>query len=64
MDERIGDWARLSRLVFVRTLTYTPSREIKRSDLRAWLSTGTRLDTIADVRLPNRTQEGHQRPRY
>ncbi|TYK52426.1 propionyl-CoA synthetase [Actinomadura decatromicini] len=52
VDERIGEWARLHRLLLVRTLTYTTSKKIKRSDLRAWLSTGTGLDIIADIHLP------------
>ncbi|WP_432195497.1 AMP-binding protein [Streptomyces sp. bgisy027] len=51
VDERIGAWAQLTRLVFVRALTYTPSKKIKRSDPRAWLSTGTGLDVLADIRL-------------
>ncbi|MFD8143760.1 hypothetical protein [Streptomyces sp. NPDC059708] len=42
-------WARLTRVVFVRALTYTPSKKIKRSDARAWLSTGTGLEVLADI---------------
>ncbi|MFD8141484.1 hypothetical protein [Streptomyces sp. NPDC059708] len=33
----------------MRDLTYTPSKKIKRSDPRAWLSTGSGLDVLADA---------------
>ncbi|MEV7416093.1 AMP-binding protein [Streptomyces sp. NPDC089919] len=46
-----GAWARLSRLVFVAALPHTPSEKIKRSDLRAWPSTGSGLDVLADIAL-------------
>ncbi|QXJ22557.1 hypothetical protein AGRA3207_003576 [Actinomadura graeca] len=51
VGQRIGDWARLTRLVFVSDLTYTPSKKIRRSGLRDWLTTDTGLDVIADIRL-------------
>ncbi|MFJ6636778.1 AMP-binding protein [Streptomyces sp. NPDC091376] len=50
VDDKIGAWARLTRLVIVRELTYTASKKIKRSDLRDWLSTGGGLEVIADWR--------------
>lgn len=60
VQTRIGAWAEAHRFVFVGALPYTPSKKIRRSDLRNHLSSGPAspllsaagLETVADVRLP------------